>query len=224
MIKNFILLKKQKLTYDIFEMIFELSETLDFIHWQFITFILPWIWWRAYSILEVIDWNKIKLIIKRVKNGRWWSKFICDSEVWSILKWVWPAWHFTLRETHKNKLFLWTWTWFVPLYNQILWSFELWLNCNLKLIFWVKILDDLFYEDVLEQIKNNNSNFDYNYYISREENEKYNYWRVTDFLTKENIVNFEEFYLCWIPQMIDSCIEILTSFWISKDQIFTEKY
>lgn len=224
MIKDFTLLVKTQLTYDIFEMVFKSSEDLSFIHWQFITFILPQIWWRAYSILEVTDWNIIKLIVKRVENGRWWSKFICDSEIGAVLKWVWPTGHFVLRETNNNKLFLWTWTWFVPLFNQIHWSFELGLNCNLKLIFWVKNNDDIFYEEILNQMKKDNSNFDFSYFVSREHSDKYNYWRVTDYLTLENIKDFQEFYICWIPAMIDNCIEILTSFWIRKDQIFTEKY
>jgi NAD(P)H-flavin reductase len=224
MLKDFTLIAKKKLTYDIFEMLFESSEFIDFKYWQFITFILPWIWWRAYSILELIDWNKIKLIIKRLENGRWWSKFICDCEVWTILKWVWPAWHFILKETPKNKLFIWTWTWFVPLYNQINGSIELWLKSNLKLIFWLKNELDIFYEKELAELKNKYKNFDFEYYISREKVWNHINWRVTDFLREENIKNFEEFYLCWIPSMIDNSIEILLSLWISMDQIFTEKY
>jgi ferredoxin-NADP reductase len=204
-------------------MVFETEQSFQFIHWQFITFVLPWIWWRAYSILET-NWKFIKLLIKRLENGRWWSKFICDRELWSILKWVWPAGHFTLKETDKNKLFIWTWTWFVPLFNQINWSIDLWLKSNLKLIFWLRNELDLFYEKELLELKNSNSNFLYDYYISREKVSDYIHWRVTEFITKENIADFEEFYLCWIPSMIDNSIELLLSLWVSKSQIFTEKY
>lgn len=223
MLKDFTLIAKKKLTYDIFEMLFESSEFIDFKYWQFITFILPWIWWRAYSILEA-NWNTIKLLIKRLENGRWWSKFICDIEIWNILKWVWPAGHFVLKETNKNKLFIWTWTWFVPLYNQINGSIKLWLKSNLKLIFWLKNELDIFYEKELAELKNKNSNFLFEYYISREKVWNHINWRVTDFLKEENIKDFEEFYLCWIPSMIDNSIEILLNLWISNDQIFTEKY
>ncbi|MFA5916773.1 MAG: FAD-binding oxidoreductase [Candidatus Gracilibacteria bacterium] len=119
MLKDFTLITKKKLTYDIFEMLFELSEPLEFKYGQFITFILPGIGGRAYSILELIDGNKIKLLIKRLENGRGGSKFICDCEVGTILKGVGPAGHFILKETQKNKLFIGTGTGFVPLYNQI---------------------------------------------------------------------------------------------------------
>jgi NAD(P)H-flavin reductase len=205
-------------------MVFKSSKKFDFVYWQFITFILPWIWWRAYSVLDIQNQDEIKLIIKRIKDGRLWSKFICDSQISDVLKWVWPAWHFTLKETNKNKLFIWTWTWFVPLFNQINWSIKKQIDCKLKLIFWTKTKEDIFYIDELNKLKLDNPNFDFEYYISREQVQNYNYWRVTDYLTKENISDFEEFYICWIPQMIDSSIEILTSFWVSRESIFTEKY
>lgn len=224
MIKDFKLTKKTKLTPDVFEMIFEVEEKFSYNYWQFITFILPNIWWRAYSMLDVIDWSKIKLIIKRVENGRWWSKYICDSEVWTVIKWVGPAGHFVLRETPKNKLFICTWVWFVPLYNQIIWSNRIWLNCKTKLLFWVRTDEDIFYEKELNEMKNNNKNFSFEYYISREHDLHHNFWRVTDYLTKDNISNFEEFYICWNPMMIDDSIQKLLDLWISEDQIFTEKF
>jgi hypothetical protein len=54
------------------------------IPWQFITFILPKIWWRAYSILK-LKWKEITLIIKKRELdewGRWWSKYICEKDIW----------------------------------------------------------------------------------------------------------------------------------------------
>ncbi|MFA5916774.1 MAG: hypothetical protein WC850_00885 [Candidatus Gracilibacteria bacterium] len=92
------------------------------------------------------------------------------------------------------------------------------------MIFGLKNHLDIFYEDILNKIKKNNSNFDFEYYISREKVGNHINGRVTDFLREENIINFEEFYLCGIPSMIDNSIEILLSLGISMDQIFTEKY
>lgn len=222
-IKNFNLIEKNSLTKDVFELIFEWEEKLDMKPWQFITFLLPNLWWRAYSILELDD-LKMKLIIKRVENWRWWSKFICDSQVWTILKWVWPAWHFILQENSKNKLFIWTGTWFVPLYNQIISSIELKLNVDLKLVFWVREAEDLFYIEQLKKLKENHKNFSFEIYLSREQIEWFNMWYTNKFLTKENIEKFEEFYICWAPNMIESSIEILKSFGIKDENIFMEKY
>ncbi len=223
MIKDFTLIEKRKLTNDLFEIVFETKEWFDFKSGQFITFLLPYIWWRAYSILEVRE-NKLKLIIKRLENWRWWSKFICDSIIWDNIKWVWPAWHFTLRENNKNKLFIWTWTWFVPLFNQINKSIFLNLDCKLKLLFWLRNDEDIFYENELIELKKNYKNFDFEYYISKEHDLIHNFWRVTDFLTKNNIAEFEEFYICWNPYMIEDSIKILENLWIEKNHIYTEKF
>jgi NAD(P)H-flavin reductase len=215
--------EKNNLAPEIFELSFESEENLTIKHWQFITFLLPALWWRAYSILET-NQHIAKFIIKRIENGRWWSKFICDSEIWTILKWVWPAWHFVLKENDKNKLFLWTWTWFVPLYNQIIWAIKNNLKANLKLIFWVRTFKDLFYIAELEKIKSQNDNFDFEIYLSREDFSWCKRWYTTDYLTKENIENFEEYYICWMAEMIDSCVEKLKNLWINEENIFTEKY
>jgi NAD(P)H-flavin reductase len=225
MIQKFKVTWKKNLTHDVYEMVFSGEKELEMKPWQFITFLIDKIWGRAYSILK-IKWNKITLIIKKreLENwGRWWSKLICELNIWDILKWVWPAGHFILQENNKNRLFIGTWTWFVPLYNQIIWIID--KNIKIKLLFWVKQLKDLFYIKELEEIKNQNPNFDFQIYLSREESEKYNKWYVTDFLTKNNISNFEEFYICWAPMMIESVIEKLTNLWFrEKEDIFYEKY
>ena len=224
-IQKFKLIKKLKLTNDIFEIHFKWEEIKKNKPWQFITLLVPEIWWRSYSILNLSD-NIVKLIIKRVKNWRWWSKYICDMNLWELINWVWPAGHFTLKENENNKLFMWTWTWFVPLYNMIInWlKDERLKNTKFKLLFGTKTKDDLFYLDELKKLKNNFQNFDYNLYLSREETDFTTKWYVTDYLNIENIKKFSEFYLCWINSMIESSIEILRNNWIKEEHIFKEIY
>ena len=225
-IQNFELIRKVKLTNDIFKMEFEGENKLDFLYGQFITFILPKIWWRAYSILKA-EWKNIILIIKKRKiaaGWRWWSKFICELNIWEKLKWVWPAWHFTLQKNNNSKLFLGTWTWFVPLYNQIKWALENNLWTNIQLLFWLRNLSDIFYEKELIKLKNNYNNFDYKIYLSREKKSNYNKWYITDYLWKQNISNFQEFYICWAPSMIQNSKKILENSWIIKENIFSEEY
>ena len=225
-LKKFKLIKKTKLNNSIYELVFESNESFSFNYGQFITFILPNIGWRAYSVLKVDENNLTLLVKKREKKDwwRWWSIYICESKIWDILEWVWPAGHFILQNTNVNKLFLWTGTGFVPLYNQILWSIQQNLNCNLKLIFWSRNKEDLFYIDKLEELKKDNSNFDYEIYLSKENINSFNKWYVIDYITQNNLQNYKEFYICWIPKMIDSAKEILINNWIKKEKIFTEKY
>ncbi len=222
-LETFKLIKKTKLTHDIYELIFELENNVKMIYGQFITFILPKLWGRAYSILK-LNKKKLTLIIKRREEGRWWSKYICDLEVWAKLKWVWPAWHFVLRKTNKNKIFFWTWTGFVPLYNQIIGSLKIKLDCKLKLIFWLRYKKDIFYLEKLEKLKKENKNFDYLIYLSREKTDFTNYWYTIDFINENNIKAFEEFYICWIHSMIDFSIKMLKELWINDEKIITEKY
>ncbi len=227
MIQKFELINKKNLTNDVFELVFKWEKELEIKPWQFITFLIDKIWWRAYSILK-IEWKNIILIIKKRELNewwRWWSKFICDLNIWEILKWVWPAWHFILKENTNNKLFIWTGTWFVPLYNQIIWSINTNKNLKLKLIFWVREEKDLFYIDELELIKEKNINFSYEIFLSRDDLKWTNKWYVTDYINKENIINkFDEFYICWTPNMIESSIKKLIQIWISENNIYFEKY
>lgn len=217
------LIKKNKLTPDVYELIFDFEAELKAIAWQFITFILPSWLRRAYSI-AFQNWNKFEFIIKRLENGRWWSKEICDLELETSLDFIWPIWHFVLKETPENKLFIGTGTGFAPLYFQIKKSIELWLKSNLHFIFWVRHLEDIFYESELEKIKNENPNFDYNLYLSREESQKYTKWYVTDFLKKENIESFWEFYICGSPAMVEDSRKKLLEYLIPEDKIYFEKY
>ena len=225
-LNTFEIIKKEKLTNDIYEITLTANEKFNFEAGQFVTFILPGIWWRAYSILKT-HWNNITLIIKSrsTKNGgRWWSKYICNREIWDTLKWTNPAWKFLLQNNNKNKLFIWTGTWFVPLYNQILSALEQKQECNLELLFWARKTEDLFYMTQLEKLKQDNSNFDYKVYLSREKNTQHNIGYVTDYLTKDNLNKFHEFYICWIPALIDSSRKILEKNNISNENIMSEKY
>jgi NAD(P)H-flavin reductase len=236
MIQEFKLIDKKNLTHNVYEMVFEWEKKLEMKPWQFITFLLDWLWWRAYSILQ-IKWNKLILIIKKRELSewwRWWSKLICELNIWETLKWVWPAWHFIVKENSENKLFIWTGTWLVPLYNMII--SELGKNNwnKIHFIFWVREQEDIFYIEELELLKEKFNNFDFSIYISRVKdlhsfelkypNDQINSWYTTNYLTKKNIESFKEVYICWAPTMIESSVEKLKKLNFDEKNIFFEKY
>jgi len=226
MMKVFEVIKKINLTDDVFEIHYKSSESFEIKPGQFITFILPKIWGRAYSVLEQ-NVDKTILIIKRVKKEnwwRWWSIFLCDAKVWDKFNWVWPVGHFVLKEEDNNKLFIWTGTWLVPLYNQIISWLERWDKSEYTLLFWVRKQEDIFYLENLEKISNKYNNFKYNIYFSRDELEWTDKWYVTNYLTKENLENINEFYICWAPAMVNSSLEKLKENWINEENIFFEKF
>ena len=226
MMKVFEVIKKINLTDDVFEIHYKSSESFEIKPGQFITFILPKIWGRAYSVLEQ-NVDKTILIIKRVKEEnwwRWWSILLCDAEVWDKFNWVWPVGHFVLKEEDNNKLFIWTGTGLVPLYNQIISWLERWDKSEYTLLFWVRKQEDIFYLENLEKISNKYNNFKYNIYLSRDELEWTDKWYVTNYLTKENLENINEFYICWAPAMVNSSLEKLKENWINEENIFFEKF
>lgn len=224
-ISNFTLIKKISLTSDIFELQFK-SDTDSILipkAWQFITFLLPLTkFGRAYSIVKS-DWINYIFIIKKLENWRGWSKEICDIKEWIQIKWIWPTWHFILNNEKNTKLFLGTWVGFAPLYNMINESLAKWNKEQIKLVFWVRFNQDIFYKIQLDKIKEKYSNFNYDIYISREEIEWYKKWYITDFLDID-ISSFKEFYICWNSKVIESSKEKLIKLWINKENIFFEKY
>ena len=223
--KQFTITKNDKLTHDVFEIHFKTEEPISMNYGQFVTFILPEIGGRSYSVLEE-NGTTIKLIIKKVEledSGRWGSIFICDSKVWDTLQGVGPAGHFVLQKNNKNKLFIGTGTGLVPLYNQAVWAVEEKLECSMKFLFGVRRENDLFYIDELNSLSEND-NFSYQVYTSREQVWDYEEGYVTKYLSKENVAQFEEFYICWMPAMVDACEEKLKELWISEESIFSEKY
>lgn len=221
---NFTLLSKQNLTSDVFLLVYEVLNDFEITPGQFITFMLPKTWFaRAYSVLFK-DWKKVYFIIKRLENWRWWSIEICDYDVWVVLKWVGPTGHFIDSKKENNKLFIGTWTWMVPLYFMIKALLENGFRKNIKLLLGNREEKDLYFIKEFSEFSQKYSNFDFEVYLSREEKVWFQKWYVGDFLLQENIKKFEEYYICWNPNMVDEVVWKLTSHWVSNDNIFREKY
>ena len=222
--QDYILKNIKNLTSDVFELEFEGDNEILAEAWQFITFLIPWIWARAYPILEK-NWKNLKFIIKKIEieNGwKWWSKFLCEQKENTVLKWIWPSWHFILKENEKNKVFLGTGTGFVTLINQIKTALEKNKKEKLKFIFWVRTSKDLFYLEELKNLKEKFSNFNFTIYLSREENKDFKKWYITDEI--KFLQDFEEAYICWSPAIVDSAKEILLKQNFLEENIFDEKY
>lgn len=227
-LENATLIEKKSLTQDVFELHYMLSWNKTMIAWQFITFIIPQIGWRAYSILEQTE-NTIILIIKRWSIemwGRGWSIALCDALIGESFSYVGPAWHFILSQKNVARCFIGTGTGLVPLYSHIL----AWLKQNTwekhQLVFGVRHISDLFYVEKFEALKERYPDtFFYHLVVSRDAAQ----WiihkgYVTDFLTSDSIQHFWEFYLCGAPAMIEWCQEKLSELWVKEENIFFEKY
>lgn len=227
-LKKFTLTRKIALTKNVFELHYTTEDDISMLPGQFITFILPKIWGRAYSILES-DANCIKLIIKKWELKEWGrggSIYLCDAEIWDVFQGVWPSGHFILQNNSKNKVFLGTGTGLVPLYNQIV----NWLEKNswekYRLIFWVRLHSDMFYIETFETLKNRYpERFSYQLVVSREEAiGDIQKWYVTDFLDSTIIQEYQEYYICGAPAMIQWCQDALTDLEVPEEDIYFEMY
>jgi NAD(P)H-flavin reductase len=220
---KFVLTNKNKLTHDVYELIFKWDGFIEVLAWQFFTFILPKSWKRAYSV-SYSNWKDHEFIIKRVEDWKGGSKEICDLEIWDSIDVLWPLGKFILNNSKKNKLFLWTGTWLVPLYFMINKCFENKIQNKLFLILWVRHKEDVFYEDKLINFKQKYKNFDYLICLSRDEKYGTKKWYISDCLNKNSISNFEEFYICWWPKVVWDIRYILEDFDVPKNQIYFEQY
>lgn len=219
---NYKLISKKQLTNDVFELIFE-WEDKEVKPGQFMMFnLVSWLK-RAYSISHK-NWNKFEFVIKRLENGKWWSKEICDSNVWDSIDFSWPFGHFVLQENNSNKIFIWTGTWFAPLYFQFIEDLKKWNKNKILFLFWVRTKNDFFYQEELENIKKNYPNFDYKIFLSKEDMDWFEKWHVTTYINKENISGYEEFYMCWSNPMIQESRELLEKSWVQKEKIYFEQY
>lgn len=84
-VSDFTLTKKLSLTHDVYELVFEASESLEYKVGQYIMFHLPSGLKRAYSIAWS-DGKTFQFVIKRLEDGKGGSKEICDLEVGSVVK------------------------------------------------------------------------------------------------------------------------------------------
>lgn len=114
----FKLIGKNKLTHDVYELVFITSETITIEPGQYVLFMLPKSKLRrAYSI-GYTDGQRYTFIIKQLDGGVG-STEICSLEVGEEIIGMVPLGHFVLKANNTPKLFVGTGTGFAPLYFQI---------------------------------------------------------------------------------------------------------
>lgn len=232
---TFTLISKKQLTHDVYELVYTCSDLIRESpkSWQYVMFqLLPWLN-RAYSIASFWE-QDFTLIIKRIPDGKG-SPMICDAEIGMIFSGMLPLWHFVLHDTPISKCFIWTGTWFAPLYCQMLGCLRFrelhfgigdWIDFLswIAFVFWVREYQDVFYSSEIQELGSHFDDFEYLTYLSREEREGYKKGYVTDWIIPENIAKYEEFYLCGSPVMVKWAREKLEALGIEKEKIFWEQF
>lgn len=231
---QFTLIEKKMLTLDVYELIYSCTNMLDEYpkHGQYVMFQLAPGLNRAYSIAS-FEWETFTLIIKRIPDGRG-SPVICDAEIGTIFSGMLPLGHFILQDNDKNKCFIWTGTGFAPVYCQAFGhSLRDEKAKKIAFIFWVRALEDGFYEKEILKLGKSFENFEYTQYFSRVSdfttknqvlNTKYFSGYVTDWITHEHVWEYQEYYICGSPAMVKSAREKLETLGIAKEDIFWEQF
>lgn len=224
MIQEFTLIDKISLTQWVYELIFSSNSSFDPIPGQFVTFMIPGIrWWKSYSFLY---WNgkRFGLIVKRYENGWWGSVFLSDMKVWDTLPWVAPLWVFLDTGDLKPKMYFATGTGIAPLYYIICDLLEKGFSQNITLIYGNRCMENLYYIDELKNLQKRYLNFTLHIFLSREQKDGYEFWYIKEYINRENIENFWEFYICGNPDMVDDVRVSLLESWVDDHTIFKEKY
>jgi NAD(P)H-flavin reductase len=96
---------------------------------------------------------------------------------------------------------------------------------RLHFVFGVRSEADIFYHDEIELMIGDHANLSFTQYLSKPtEQSEHRAGYVTDFLTPENIIQYQTFSICGSPAMVKNAREILESAGVSKDQIKFEQY
>lgn len=219
----FKLTKKNKLTADVYELIFTIPEMIRVEPGQYALFMLPKSKLRrAYSI-GYTDGQTFTFIIKQLEGGVG-STEICSLEMGEEILGMVPLGHFVLKANPTPKLFVGTGTGFAPLYFQIRAMMDTAIQTPLLYLFGIRTQADIFYIEELNRIKKEYPLFDYHIFLSQEDSENTIRGRVTDFLTTENVNPYGEFYLCGSPAMVKDAREKLQTAGIEKEKVFFEQY
>ncbi|MFA6917684.1 MAG: FAD-dependent oxidoreductase [Candidatus Gracilibacteria bacterium] len=233
-IQTAVLTKKTQLTNDVIEFSFETKDRFEFQAGQFISIKItdnqpsPCI--RGYSIASAPNKNsnKFTLCVKIIENGRG-SNWLNALKQGDEIQFLGPNGKFFPGENLTEvSLFIATGTGIAPLKAII--EDQL-LNKNTKtklhLIFGVRYIKDIFYENIFKNLAEKFQNFTYEITISRPENPdwKGNIGRVTAILKNLQIdPENTQAYLCGLKDMLDETTLMLEAKGLSPENIHKEQF
>jgi ferredoxin-NADP reductase len=133
--------------------------------------------------------------------------------------------HFALPAIPGDTLFIGTGTGFAPLYYQMRSLCESGVEERLHFVFGVRSQSDIFYHHELNTMIGDHANLSFTQYLSKPIDQgEHQAGYVTDYLTPENIAQYQTFSICGSPAMVKNAREILESAGVSKDRIKFEQY
>jgi len=224
-INFFTLTEKKLLVPNVYELTYSTKEPFDAGAGQFVTFLLP-AGGRSYSLLSWSE-HSITLTVEAISRERWGrggSIQMCEANIGDTFRGIGPAGHFMTTARENGKMFLGTGTGLVPLYAMIRDLLEHDFLSPIQLVYGHRTKADWYYIDELQELSKQHPNFSLRLFLSREDAFDCEKWYIQNGLTKENIAEYSEFYICGWPKMVDDVKNTLTTFGVEEENIFSEKY
>lgn len=185
---------------------------------------------RAYSICSAPHQSEIKLCIKIVAGGRATNWFLTLEEGAEI-ECLAPLGHFTFKnDSPREALLIATGTGIAPLNSMIEEQLHNGDQRKLTLIFGLRHISHLFYEEHFAALKTKYPNFEYFYTLSKPENESWQgeIGRVTEWLNKNFDQRFEktalDTYICGLGDMVQDVQKLLAEKGVPKENVHFERY
>lgn len=225
---NSILINITKFTEDVSEFIFKLEDKIDFIPWQFLMMnINNWdikTVKRAYSVVSYDSKNDILILC--IKNINWiWTKWIFSLNIWDKVEFTWPFWHFFVKNEKNNLFFFATWIWLPPILCLLEDIFNKWVKKNIKLFFWLRNNNEIYYKNSIDKLVEKNWNFSYEICLSRENIEWFYNWYITKRIFDENIDWKDvECYYCWSVDIARDLRLKLNELWVENKYFSSEAF
>ncbi|MDR3749539.1 MAG: FAD-dependent oxidoreductase [Acidobacteriota bacterium] len=185
---------------------------------------------RAYSIASAPRTNAtFDLCLNRVDSG-FLSNWLCDLEEGATVKFHGPHGLFTLREPHKDAVFIATGTGIAPIRGMLHWLFERQernRDHQYWLVFGTRYEHSLYYRDEFEQIVRDNPNFHYVPTLSRGGDRWAGCRGYVQDHVREIVAGRSDMqaYICGLHQMVDANRKLLKEVlgWDRKRIVF-ERY
>lgn len=243
--KKYILAEKCKLTHDVYKFIFTpVEENFDFLPGQFVNIHIPPSFladnknfladrkitlektlMRAYSIASTPEEKTITLIVKMLPDGIG-GKFLQEMKLDAAVDISGPFGHFVTSQTQTSKIYIATGVGVAPIVPMIKSIRE--TNMPLQIIFGMRHEEDLFYTDILHNLKKQYSALQITLCASQPQDTFKGYkGRVTQYLEDYmhyHDVSDHEFYICGSGAMVQDVRTLLQKKEILKEHIFFEKF
>ncbi len=222
---------RRDLTKNIYEIDIELKEAFSFVPGQFITLKIPkpegGFAPRSYSIVSTPELTHTLSLCIKCEDMGLGSQYLYKEPCGTKLEFLGPYGEFVFHEVEQGDVyFVATSTGvapFMPMLEVYLRKFP---RSKFHLIFGVRHVEDIFYQDIFEVHRRNHSNFSYTICVSQPEVPYPGFvGRVTDKLDGMTFGAEAFFYICGNAIMVGDVSDSLKALKnVPESNIFTEKY